>query len=239
MQRKLFDLAQANQGKGAGLRAETSEDTATIYVYDVIDPYWGVSAADLAKTLAGITAPNITLRINSPGGDVFEARAMMAQLVGHSATITAKIDGLAASAATFLAMAASSIEIAEGGFYMIHKGWTWMMGNADDFRDASALLDKVDGSIIETYAGKTGKSAEEIAAWMKAETWFSAQEAVDAGFCDAIMPTTAAAKANARAFNLAVYDKAPKALIEQHPEPDETVRTRMVARLNLYERTAA
>ena len=238
MQRKLFDLAKANEGRGAPLRAEVADDVATIYVYDVIDPYWGVSASDMAKALAGITAPQIVLRINSPGGDVFEARAMMAQLVGHAATITAKIDGLAASAASFLAMAASSVEIAEGGFYMIHKGWTWMMGNADDFRDATSLLDKVDTSIVETYAGKTGKSAEEIAAWMKAETWFTAQEAIDAGFCDAIMPTTATGT-NARAFNLAVYEKPPQALIKEPTAIDESPRLRSLARLNLYERTAA
>lgn len=240
MHRKLFDLAQANVGKGAGIRAEVADDIATIYVYDIIDPYWGVSASDLAKTLAGITAPNIVLRINSGGGDVFEGRAMMAQLVGHPATITAKIDGLAASAASVLALAASTVEIAEGGFYMIHKGWTWMMGNADDLRDASSLLDKVDAAIVAAYAGKSGKSADEIAAWMKAETWFGAEEAVEAGFCDTIMPTTAAsAGVNARAFNLAVYDKAPKALTEQPPEIDDAPRMRSFARLGLYERTAA
>lgn len=240
MHRKLFNLAQANAGKGAGIRAEVADDTATIYVYDIIDPYWGVSASDMAKVLAGITAPNITLRINSGGGDVFEGRAMMAQLVGHPATITAKIDGLAASAASVLALAASSVEIAEGGFYMIHKGWTWQMGNADDFHDAAALLDKVDAAIIEAYAGKSGKSADEIGAWMKAETWFSAQEAIDAGFCDAILPTTAArAEAGARTFNLSAYSNAPKALTEPAPIDDDAVRQRMLARLGLYERSAA
>lgn len=238
MNRKLFDLAYANQGKGAPLRAEVKDDVATIYVYDVIDSYWGVSASDMAKTLAGITAPNIVVRINSPGGDVFEARAMMAQLVGHSATVTAKIDGLAASAASFLAMAASSVEIADGGFFMIHKGWTWMMGNADDCRATASLLDKVDASIIDTYAGKTGKSVEDISAWMKEETWFNAEEAVAEGFCDTIIPTTAAAKASARNFNLGVFEKTPKALIKPEPvDIDDGVRDRMMARLNLYERT--
>lgn len=239
--RKLLNLAQANRGKGAGIRSEVNDDVATIYVYDVIDSWFGVGADDMARTLAAITAPNIYLRINSPGGDVFEARAMMAQLVGHSATVTAKIDGLAASAASFLAMAASSIEIADGGFYMIHKGWTWMMGNADDCRDTAALLDKIDASIVDTYATKTSKSAEEIAALMKAETWFSAQEAVDAGFCDTILPTTAGSRANARAFNLSAFDKAPKALLDQSiPDAiDDTARVRSLARLHLYERTAA
>lgn len=237
--RKLLNLAQANRGKGAGIRSEVAGDTATIYVYDVIDSMWGVSAADVARVLAGITAPNITLRINSPGGDVFEGRAMMSLLVEHPATVTAKIDGVAASAASVLALAASSVEIADGGFYMIHKGWTFMMGNADDLRQTAGLLDKVDGSIIAAYAGKSGKAADEIETLMKAETWFTAQEAVDAGFADAIMPTTNAGKATARAFNVAAYDNAPKALTEQLPELDEAARMRSLARLGLYERTAA
>ncbi len=243
MNRKLFSLAQANQGRGTPIRADVAGDTATIYVYDVIDSMWGVSAADLAKVLAGITAPKLNLRINSPGGDVFEGRAMMSLLAEHPATITAKIDGVAASAASVLALAASTVEIAEGGFYMIHKGWTFMMGNADELRQAVTLLDKVDASMAESYAARSGKSADEISAWMKAETWFSAQEAIDAGFADTILPTTAAgtnARAHARAYNLAVFDKAPKALTEPEPEPDASeIRQRMLARCGLYERTAA
>lgn len=237
MHRKLLNLARDNAGKGSGIRSEVAGDVATIYVYDIIDGFWGVSAADMAKTLAGITAPNIALRINCPGGDVFEARAMMTAIAEHPATVTAKIDGLAASAASVLALAASSVEIAEGGFFMIHNAWTFALGNAGDLRTTADLLDKVDGSLVADYVARSGKPADEIAAWMKAETWFNAQEAVDAGFADSVMPTSAKAKASA--FNLAAYGNAPKALTEKQPEIDEAARQRSLARLGLYERTAA
>lgn len=234
--RKLFDLAQANAGKGAGIRSEVDGDTATVYVYDMIDAWWGVSAADFAKTLAGITASNVVLRINSPGGDVFEARAMMTAIAEHPATFTAKIDGLAASAATALTLACDSVEIADGGFYMIHQAWTFAMGNADDLTATANLLTKIDDVLVEGYVAKSGKDADEIRNLMKVESWFNAHEAVDAGFADAIMATTAS-KAKASAFNIAAYQNAPKALIEPTPDPDE-VRQRMLARCGLYERTA-
>lgn len=240
MNRKLLALAQANAGKGSGIRSEVSDDVATIYIYDIIDAYWGVSASTVASVLATITAPKINLRINTPGGDVFEARAIMTLLTEHPATITAKIDGVAASAGSVIALAGDTVEIADGGFYMIHKGWTFMMGNADDLRVTAGLLDKVDGTLVADYAAKTGKTTDEILALMAAETWFTAEEAVAAGFADSIMPTTAAkTKANARAFNLSVYDRAPQALTEPEPEIDDSVRTRMLARLGLYERTVA
>jgi len=77
MQRKLFNLADANRGKSSGLRAEVADDTTTVFVYDVIDSWWGVSAADFTRELAAITTPKVVLRVNSPGGDVFEARAIV------------------------------------------------------------------------------------------------------------------------------------------------------------------
>lgn len=239
MHRKLFDLARANAGKGAAIRSEVAGDTATIYVYDVIDPYWGVSASDFVRTLSGITAPNIALRINCPGGDVFEARAMMAAIAEHPATVTAKIDGLAASAATALTLACDSVEIVEGGFYMIHKAWTFAMGNADDLRTTAELLDKVDGVLADGYAKKTGKPVDEIVAWMTAETWFTSAEALEAGFADKVMPIggDAAAKASARAFDVAAYGNAPKALVEAEPQPDwEGERARLAAKARLYNR---
>jgi ATP-dependent protease ClpP protease subunit len=239
MSRKLLNLANDNRGKGAGLRAEaTSEDLTTVYVYDVIDSWWGIGAADFARELAAITTPNVLMRVNSPGGDVFEARAMMAAIAEHPAKFTAKIDGLCASAATALTLPCDSVEIVEGGFYMIHKAWTFAMGNADDFRQQAALLDKVDSVLVDGYVSKTGKSADEIAALMSAETWFTAQEAVDAKFCDQVIAIPTGGKTEARAFNLSAFVNAPKALIEPAPEAEHLVRERMLARLGLYERTA-
>jgi ATP-dependent protease ClpP protease subunit len=246
MHRKLFNLAQDNAGRGAGIRSEVDGDTATVYIYDIIDAYWGVSAEAVARTLAGINASNIDLRINTPGGDVFEARAIMSQLSAHPATITAKIDGLAASAGSVIALAADTVQIAEGGFYMIHKAWSFALGNADDFRTTADLLDKIDASLVADYAKRTGKSDDEIVAWMTAETWFSAQEALDAGFVDSIMPTTSGGSKKAMAFNLAAYGKAPAALTEQHTQQQADLeeeaqlhRARLLARAGLYERTAA
>lgn len=242
MHRKLLNLAQDNRGKGSGMRAEaTSADTTTLYVYDVIDGFWGVSAADFARELAAISTPNILIRINSPGGDVFEARAMMTAIGDHPANIVARVDGLAASAATALTLACDSVEIADGAFYMIHQAWTFAMGNADDMTATAALLAKVDGVLVAGYAGKTGKKADEVLALMRAETWFTAQEAVDAGFADHLAASgteKAKASANARAFNLAAFGNAPKALTEQQPEIDEGARVRSLARLGFYERTA-
>ena len=240
MQRKLFNLADANRGKGSGLRAEVADDITTVFVYDVIDSWWGVSAADFTRELAAITTPKVLLRVNSPGGDVFEARAMMTAIAEHPATFTAKIDGLAASAATALTLACDTVEIAEGGFYMVHQAWTFAMGNADDMTATAALLGKIDDVLVEGYVARSGKSDAEVRDWMKAETWFGAQEAVDNGFADSVIPVAGKkAQAQASVFNLSAFANAPKALT-QRPEPiDETVRLRALARVGLYERTAA
>lgn len=253
MARKLLNLAQDNRGKGAGIRAELAgEDCTNIYIYDVIDGWWGVSAMDFANTLAGITTPKVCLRINSPGGDVFEARSMMAAMAEHKAEFSARIDGLCASAATALTLPCKTVNIADGGFYMIHQAWTFAMGNADDMRATAQLLDKVDATIVAGYAAKSGKSNDEVLTLMKAETWFDAQEAVDAGFCDSVIEIpvspagggtsedAASNRADLRMFNLAVYDRVPETLTSppQDKQSEDAVRQRMLARIGLYERTA-
>lgn len=163
-----------------------------IFLYDVIgDDYWGDGAAtakglrdELAKS-----APDeaITLRINSPGGDVMEAVAMVELLAKHQGPVDAKIDGLAASAASFLAASIGSVTIAEGGLYMIHNPWSIAIGEAEDMRREAALLDKVRDNIVAQYVRRSGKlSAEEVRSAMDAETWYTAPEALEAGFVDAI-----------------------------------------------------
>jgi len=240
--RKLLNLAQDNRGKGTGLRAEAAgDDWTSLYVYDVIDGFWGISAADFARELAAISTPNIALRINCPGGDVFEARAMMTAISDHPANIVAYVDGLAASAATALTLACDSVEIADGAFYMIHQAWTFAMGNADDLTATAALLSKVDDVLVAGYVAKSGKKSDEVLALMKAETWYTGQEAVDAGFADKVQePGSKATKAaTARTFNLSAFGNAPKALTEPQIEIDEAPRLRALGRLGLYERPAA
>lgn len=235
MHKRLLQLLRDNaQREISVLKVENSADDATIYLYDVIDPYWGVSAVDFNKELAALKGKPVNLRINSPGGDVFDGRAMATAIAQHG-NVTAFIDGLAASAATYVATAAKSVQIADGAFFMIHNAWTLGYGNKSDFADLITLLDKIDQSIIHDYAKQTGKTVEEIAAWMDAETWFSAQEALDAGFVDSIFDGSAPQD---RTWNLSAFEHAPKALTEPVQEPDKDYtefRAQAERRLRLFE----
>jgi ATP-dependent Clp protease protease subunit len=237
--RRLLQLIRDNQAaQPRALTVKAEGDEALVYLYDVIDPWWGVSAKTFAEALNAITAPTIHLHINSPGGDVFEARAMAAAIKSHKSTIVSHIDGLAASAATYVAIAAKEVEMAEGSFFMIHKAWAIGVGNADDMRQLASVLDKVDESIVADYMKKTGKTKDELIAAMSAETWYSAQEAKDVGFADRIAgQADDSAKAK---WNLAAYAKAPAALLEaRKPAPQNTEpqydRGALERRLRMYE----
>lgn len=214
----LHRLLASNKGRGS-FRAEGS----TLYIYDVIvatdaDAEWmgGVSAEAIVQQIRASTGP-IALRINSPGGDVFAARAIQAAIEAYEGEIVAHVDGHAASAASLIAVAADRCVMASGAFMMIHKAWTIALGNADDFLQTAGLLEKVDGSLADTYAAKSGAEASEIAELMRAETWFTAKEAVDAGLADEIAAKAPKAKVD---WDLSAYAKAPpKAQIEA-PEPE-------------------
>jgi ATP-dependent Clp protease protease subunit len=166
-----------------------------------------VSAQSFVRALAEITADVIHLRINCPGGDIFAARAMETAIRGHSAKVIAHIDGVAASAASFVMLAADEVEISDGAFVMIHKGWAFAMGNADELKEMAGLLDAVDATLVRTYAKETGQDESDILAWMAAETWFSSDDAVQKGFADRIAGDAPAA--NATAWNLSAYNNAP------------------------------
>lgn len=238
MKNKLMQLfIENNAAKGRKFEIKNNhEGEATVYLYDAIGGFWGVDASDFVKEIAGIDAQTIHLRINSPGGDVFDGRAIQTALRQHPAKVVAHVDGLAASAATYVALGADEVEISEGAFFMIHKGWTMQIGNADDMRESAQLLDKVDESISADYQRKTGASVEQIEQWMADETWFSAQEALDQGFVDRIYEGETVENS---AFNLAAYANAPKALTEPKPKPQNSPdRAMLLRRLELVERTA-
>lgn len=189
MHQNIIKLLVSNKGKGFFKAENKATDEATIYLYDVIvsdDWFGGVTPLAFAKQLAGISAATIHLRINSPGGDVFAARAMQQAMREHSSKFIAHIDGIAASAATFLVMSADESVISQGSMFMVHNAWSIAMGNAKDFVDMANLLTKIDGSISADYVNKTGQSEQQIKEWMDAETYFMDQEAVDAGFVNAV-----------------------------------------------------
>lgn len=167
----------------------SAPDTTEVMLYDEIG-YWGVTAKDFAATLATIATPNILLRINSPGGDVFDGIAMHAAIKAHPSNVVARIEGLAASAASFIALAANSVEIDENAFLMIHNAWGLAIGNKADMADMATTLGKIDGQIAAIYAKKSGKSTDAMAALMDGEsdgTWFTAAEAKAEGLVDQIV----------------------------------------------------
>jgi ATP-dependent protease ClpP protease subunit len=156
-----------------------------MYVYDVIGG-WDLDASSFVQAVHSVTAPAMDVHVNSPGGLVFDAVAMYEALRGSSATVDMHIDGLAASAASFLAMAGDSVDIAKGGRMMIHDaaGATW--GNPADLREMADLLDEVSADISGYYADRAGGSPEMWRAAMQAETWYSSSQAVDAGLADRV-----------------------------------------------------
>lgn len=221
---RLMQLLKDNaRAEGpAAIRMDATATEAHVYVNDVIDSYWGASAAALITALAGLGEQTVHMHINSPGGDVFEARAMAAAIVAHPGTVISHIDGICASAATYLALAGNEVRMTDGGLFMIHNSWTFAYGNKTELRDTAALLEKIDGTISSDYMRKTGASAEQVQAWMDATTWFTAQEALAAKFIDAIDANTKQADKSAKAhWNLSAYPNAPK-LPDPAPEEDLT-----------------
>lgn len=192
---------------------------ATIWLYDIIDEWYGVDPGQLCQEIAAmIGVEAIHLRINSPGGDVFGARAIIAALRASGAKVIAHIDGLAASAATFIAVNCDEVRITDGGMFMIHQAATIAAGDAEDLRQVADLLDKVDGTICADYVRKTGQTAEQVAAWMEAETWFTADEAKAAGFVDVIDGAGAATVDNS-CWDFSSCKNAPKALLQPSAAP--------------------
>lgn len=213
MIKNLLLLATSNKAlpKRFAAKASSAEAKApiNIHMYGIFDADFGLNAAELAAALPADDTP-VNIYLNSPGGDVFEARAMSALIARHAGPVTMTIDGLAASAATYFALSAAKVQITDGSLFMIHNSWTWTMGNKGELRKTADLLDKVDGTIAADYARKSGMSAEDISAAMEAETWYTAAEAVEAKLIDALMPTNQAAIADASKWNLSAYKNAPK-----------------------------
>jgi ATP-dependent Clp protease protease subunit len=192
-------------------------DEATVYIYDEIDSFWGLSASDFVKELAGIKASTIHVRINSPGGDVFDGMAIYNALKRHPSEVVTHVDGLAASAASVIALAGDRVVMGTGSFLMIHDAWGIVIGNANDMREMAESLEKISGSLAGIYVTRTGKDAAEIGRLMNAETWFTAEEAVAEGFAD---ETEEANKASA-SFDLSRFKNVPRPLKEA---PDEGPR---------------
>ena len=128
----------------------------------------------------------IDLYINSEGGDVFAAQAIYSMLKRHPAAVHTHVDGLAASAASLVAMAGETITLPINAMLMLHSPWSLAMGNAQDFRKMADALDQIRESMIAVYSERSGKDHDEVVAILDAETWYTAEEAVAAGFADEV-----------------------------------------------------
>lgn len=164
-------------------------DEADVYIYDEIG-FWGTTAADFASQLRDLDVGHITLHLNSPGGDVFDGVAIYNTLVNHKADVSVFVDGLAASAASFIAQAGDEVVMGKGSTMMIHDASGMAWGNAEEMRQTADILDRVSDTIAGFYADRTGGTVDEWRGLMQAETWYNADEAVEAGLADRVNKTS-------------------------------------------------
>ena len=205
-----------------GIRAESAVDnTAEIRLYDPIDSWgapFGVSAKDFTAALDSLPGDTstITLRINSPGGEVGDSLAILNALRAHKADVDVIVEGRACSGASVIAMAGKTITMARQSQMMIHDAAGIGIGNATEMADYAAFLEKSSDNIAGVYAERAGGTKDEWRAVMRAETWFNDDEAVAANLADKVAAKTTAPKAAMARFDLAVFNYAGR---EQAPEP--------------------
>jgi ATP-dependent Clp endopeptidase proteolytic subunit ClpP len=182
---------------------------ADISIHDEIG-LWGVSASAFMRDLRGMgELDEINLSIHSPGGDVLDGWAIYNSLKNSKAKITARVEGLAASMASVILMAADTVEIPENAYIMIHNPWGLAVGDAEEMRDTADLLDKLGNGLVNAYASRTGNAEDEIREMMSAETWMDGKEAVERGFADKLIGAVAL---SARAFDSRKFKMTPKSL---------------------------
>lgn len=209
------------------------EDSTDIYVYESIGGWFGMWAEDFIYQLQQVTSSKINLRLNSPGGSVFEGIAIANAIRSHPADVTVYVDALAASIASVIALAGNRIVMMPQSQFMVHNASGACYGDATEMTKMADLLDKQSRNIAQAYAEHTGGSLADWQDYMAAETWFTAEEAVAAGLADEVMPMkprqdddaqepAAATAQAARSWDLSMYtyagrEKAPAPVIKQTP----------------------
>ncbi len=192
------------------------DEEAEIMIYDVIG--WPFNdAAELVRTLAGMNQKTITVRINSPGGDVFDSMSIFNVLQNHKSKIITRIESLAASSASFVALAGKEVQAYKNAMMMIHDPWVLAIGNQYDLREIADVLEKIGGNMVDIYSGAANVGKKEIKEMMKSETWLNAKEMKEKGFIDIILD----GKVAKAAFDLSMFANAPDGLGNNH---DPTIR---------------
>lgn len=227
---RALSRAPANLSPGV-IRMNQADDgaSAEVMVFGDIGGWWedSVSASEFAKELSQLDVETLNVRVNSPGGVVFDGVAIYNALAAHPAKVIVTVEGIAASIASIIAMAGDEIRIGAASNIMIHKPWSWAMGDADAMIKEAEVLNHLEDGLIDIYKARTGAEEDDIRTWVAAETWFRGQQAVDAGFADVLVPAKSKAKASHRSTILNLYQNTPEELRHQ----DETPAVRELERL--------
>ena len=189
----------------------TESQMTEVMIYDEIGNF-GVDAKSFISEIKNIPSDkSVLLRINSPGGSVIDGLAIYDAISRMPQKVTSRIEGIAASMASIVALAADEVIMSENSLYMIHNVWGGEVGESDDLRKAADLMDKMGERLINIYVSKTGQSEEQIRSWMDAETWFNSSEAQEAGFINLVEePIKMAAM-----FDIKKYDYKNTSLVEK------------------------
>ena len=182
--------------------AKNADEESEILIFD----YVGYPYNDPREFIQALSEMgNVTIRINSPGGDVFDGMVLVNAIASHKGIVTTRVEGLAASMASVIAVSGKKVQAYDNTMLMIHNAWTFAMGNQYEMRDTADLLEKIDSNILDAYQNKSKKGKKAIAEMMKATSWMTAKEAKDNGFIDEIV-TGKSVKAE---FNLSIFANLP------------------------------
>jgi len=184
------DLPSAAMERWNGGIKAARQDDNSISIFDVIGAdYWGdgVTASRIAGALRSLDGADVTVNINSPGGDMFEGLAIYNLLREYKGKVTVKVLGLAASAASIIAMAGDEVQIGRGAFLMIHNCWVYAMGNRHDLAQIAADMEPFDKAMGDIYSARSGLSLDDVSAMMDGETYIGGSDAVEKGFADRLL----------------------------------------------------
>ena len=209
-------------------KIENKQNEATVYLYGDIGGWFGIDHLEFVKEFNAIDAETIHLRVDSDGGDIFAARTIKTAIMQHKANVIGHVDGIAASAASFLLMGCDEIEIVDGGFLMIHNALSLidilgffnideLSGLIDSLSKERNLHTKINETIANDYAKRSGVDIKEVLQWMKNETWFTAEEALENKLVDRVYD----GKPVAGKYDLSLFNNVPEELRDRNQNDEE------------------
>jgi ATP-dependent Clp endopeptidase proteolytic subunit ClpP len=216
------------------IEAAGKASEADVWIYDEVG-MWGTTADDFAREVAALDVSTLNLHLNTPGGSVFDGIAIYNTLKSHKASVNVSVDGVAASIGSVIAMAGDTVTMGRGTSMMIHNPSGLVLGQAQDMREMADLLDKLAVDIAGFYSARAGGAVDQWLASMAQETWYGAQEAVDAGLADSVLGADVAPAAQdatvhdltAYAFRHAGRDRAPAPVAHMRKTRSDAVKARV------------